>query len=79
MNEAAMKAFLEAVWRKAQEQGGFPVNAGDIRIFGGGDEVEKQSIRNVVNDCKSYGLLTVTTDGNIHNLSAAGKAFIGVE
>ena len=78
MSDAANKAFVEAVWNKASKDG-WPVNAGDIRIFGGGDEVEKASIRNVVKECTQLGYLSATMDGDIHRLTPAGKAYIGVE
>ncbi|MDY0171117.1 MAG: hypothetical protein RBS80_31550 [Thermoguttaceae bacterium] len=77
VHESAVKRVLEAVWDKAS-QNGWPVNAGDIDMFGDDPVVAKRSLRNVVAECEKRGYLEATLDGDIHGISESAKAYIGV-
>lgn len=75
--ENAVKMFVQVVWEKGSKDG-WPVNAGDIDLFGSDPEVARRSLRNVVTECENRGYLKATLEGDIADISKAAKVYIGV-
>lgn len=70
----ATKRFLRAVWRVAEREG-FPVNAYLIgpEVFQGDHVTNWQLIRAVLKECEERQLLTITSGGEIQDMSDAAR------
>jgi hypothetical protein len=73
-DERACRWFMKEALKR-----GFPVSAFDVakEVFGGGEEAQHQSAMRIAGICRENGLLIVSIDLVVNDITPAGLEFIG--
>jgi hypothetical protein len=78
-NRNAIKTFLKAVWKRSTETG-WPVDAFAIgaELFAEDQDAARQQTLRLANECQKLCFFNMASEGAIHSISDAARAFIGL-